>query len=61
MVTFRYSFLFFHLLAYLDAPFSLVYGTMDYHDSHSMSGDVPFPLLRAIGAMERASIKFAGL
>ena len=61
LVTFRYFFIFFHLLAYLDAPFSLVYGTMDYCDSQCVSGDVPFPSLRAIGAMERASIKFAGL
>ena len=61
LVTFRYFFIFFHLLAYLDAPFSLVYGTMDYCDSQSMSGDIHFPLLRAIGAMERASIKIADL
>ena len=40
--------IFFHLLGYLEVPFSLVYGTMDYCNSQSMSGDVPFPLLRAI-------------
>ena len=61
LVTLRYFFIFFHLLAYLDAPFSLVYGNMDYCDSQSMSGDIHFPLLRAIGAMEGASIKIADL